>query len=57
MKTDLLKRLMGASLLVFLNKTDVDGSMSDDEVRKVSCSFSAMWERTRLTRRGEGFAP
>ncbi|EGE05978.1 ADP-ribosylation factor family protein [Trichophyton equinum CBS 127.97] len=28
------ERLMGASLLVFLNKTDVDGCMTEDEVRK-----------------------
>jgi ADP-ribosylation factor-like protein 2 len=31
----LSKRLMGASLLVFSNKTDVDGCMSDDEIRQV----------------------
>lgn len=29
---------MGASLLVFLNKTDVDGCMTEDEVRKVITS-------------------
>jgi ADP-ribosylation factor-like protein 2 len=29
------QRLMGASLLVFSNKTDVDGCMSDDEIRQV----------------------
>ncbi|KAL4880189.1 ADP-ribosylation factor family-domain-containing protein [Aspergillus karnatakaensis] len=28
------ERLMGASLLVFLNKTDVEGCMSEDEVRQ-----------------------
>ncbi|KAL3436656.1 ADP-ribosylation factor family-domain-containing protein [Aspergillus tetrazonus] len=28
------ERLMGASLLVFLNKTDVEGCMTQDEVRK-----------------------
>ncbi|EEQ33695.1 ADP-ribosylation factor family protein [Microsporum canis CBS 113480] len=28
------ERLMGASLLVFLNKTDVGGCMTEDEVRK-----------------------
>lgn len=27
---------MGASLLIFLNKTDVEGCMTQDEVRKVS---------------------
>lgn len=32
-----LQRLMGASLLIFLNKTDVEGCMSEDEVREVSC--------------------
>lgn len=26
---------MGASLLVFSNKTDIEGSMSDEEIRKV----------------------
>ena len=26
---------MGASLLVFANKTDVSGCMTDDEIRKV----------------------
>lgn len=30
------QRLMGASLLVFLNKTDVEGCMTQDEVRQVS---------------------
>jgi len=29
------QRLMGASLLVFKNKSDVAGSMSEDEVRQV----------------------
>ncbi|KAF4545370.1 ADP-ribosylation factor family protein [Lasiodiplodia theobromae] len=35
-KTDTLiwVRLMGASLLVFKNKSDVPGSMSDDEIRQ-----------------------
>lgn len=28
------ERLMGASLLVFLNKTDIEDSMSDEEIRK-----------------------
>ena len=27
---------MGASLLVFANKTDVSGCMTDDEIKKVS---------------------
>jgi hypothetical protein len=31
---------MGASLLVFLNKTDVEGCMTEDEVRRVSYFFS-----------------
>ncbi|EAW07331.1 ADP-ribosylation factor family protein [Aspergillus clavatus NRRL 1] len=30
------ERLMGASLLIFLNKTDVEGCMAEDEVRQVS---------------------
>ena len=29
------ERLMGASLLVFANKTDVDGCMSDEEIQDV----------------------
>ena len=29
------QRLMGASLLIFSNKTDVDGCMTDDEIRNV----------------------
>ena len=29
------QRLMGATLLVFANKTDVDGCMSKDEIRQV----------------------
>ena len=28
---------MGASLLVFANKVDIDGCMNDDEIREVSC--------------------
>ena len=32
---DVSKRLMGSSLLVWANKTDVDGCMSDDEIRQV----------------------
>ena len=35
----MFQRLAGASLLVFLNKTDVVGGMQDDEVRKVRQSF------------------
>lgn len=34
--TKVEKRLMGASLLVFSNKTDVEGCMSDDEIRYVN---------------------
>jgi hypothetical protein len=33
------QRLMGASLLVFLNKTDVEHCMSEHEAREVSASF------------------
>lgn len=29
------KRLMGASLLVFANKTDVGSCMTDEEIRQV----------------------
>lgn len=32
----ILQRLMGASLLVFKNKSDVPGSMTEGEVRQVS---------------------
>jgi ADP-ribosylation factor-like protein 2 len=36
------QRLMGASLLVFKNKSDVAGSMTEDEIREVCLSlFSA----------------
>ena len=38
------KRLMGASLLVFLNKTDIQGCMDTDEIRKVQIPSP----RTRL---------
>lgn len=30
------KRLMGASLLVFANKTDIDDCMTDSEIQQVS---------------------
>lgn len=33
--TNILQRLMGASLLVFKNKSDVSGAMTEDEVREV----------------------
>lgn len=33
---------MGASLLVFLNKTDVEGCMSENEVREVSLGFMSL---------------
>lgn len=36
----LFKRLMGASLLVFKNKSDVAGSMTEDEIREVCLSPS-----------------
>ena len=36
---------MGASLLVFANKTDVGGCMTDDEIRKVGdCTLPALSE-------------
>lgn len=35
-QTDRIQRLMGASLLVFKNKSDVPGAMTEDEVREVS---------------------
>lgn len=41
------QRLTGASLLVFLNKTDVEHCMSEQEVREVglSSSFGVRWGR------------
>lgn len=42
---------MGASLLVFLNKTDVEGCMTEDEVREVSIPFSSVC-RTDCANRG-----
>ena len=33
--TDTIQRLMGASLLVFLNKTDIDECMTREEVEQV----------------------
>ena len=36
MTNPILQRLMGASLLVFKNKSDVPGSMTEGEVRQVS---------------------
>lgn len=36
-----LQRLMGASLLVLKNKSDVPGSMDEDEIREVREGFSA----------------
>lgn len=35
MKLSGYQRLMGATLLVFLNKTDVEHCMGEDEVREV----------------------
>lgn len=32
-----MQRLAGASLLVFANKTDVDGCMTEQEILAVSC--------------------
>jgi signal recognition particle receptor subunit beta len=31
-----LQRLIGASLLVFANKQDIEGSMTDQDIRQVS---------------------
>lgn len=36
------ERLMGASLLVFANKTDVDGCMSDEEIQDVSGAYVSL---------------
>jgi hypothetical protein len=37
---------MGASLLVFLNKTDVEGCMTEEEVRRVSSLLFATPDST-----------
>lgn len=37
-----IKRLMGASLLVFANKTDVGNCMTDEEIRQVCQSLASM---------------
>lgn len=42
--TDTSQRLMGASLLVFKNKSDVPGCLSEDDIREVS-SFSRVCGR------------
>lgn len=44
-----LQRLMGASLLVFKNKSDVSGCMSEDDIRLVSACCSRL--RPSLTYR------
>lgn len=36
------KRLMGASLLVFANKTDVGNCMTDEDIRQVCQIFASM---------------
>jgi ADP-ribosylation factor-like protein 2 len=40
------QRLMGASLLVFKNKSDVAGSMTEDEIREVCLSLSPHGQTT-----------
>lgn len=37
------QRLMGASLLIFLNKTDVEGCMTENEVREVFTIFATQF--------------
>ena len=37
------QRLQGASLLVLSNKTDIAGSMSDEEIRKASGVGLEVW--------------
>ena len=39
---------MGASLLVFLNKTDVEGCMTDEEVRQARTSVVLELDMDRL---------
>ena len=40
---------MGASLLVFANKTDVGGCMTDEEIRKVIDRYSTRTLNRRIT--------
>lgn len=40
---------MGASLLVFANKTDVDGCMNDEDIRKVSSDVFPVITMVSLT--------
>ena len=40
------QRLMGASLLVFANKADVSGCMTDDEIREVETPLPFTVRRT-----------
>ena len=42
------QRLLGASLLVFANKTDIDGCMSVDEIRQVLFPIASRGERGEL---------
>ena len=46
------QRLMGASLLVFSNKTDIAGCMEDDEIRTVRSV--TLWGILRLMSPGSG---
>jgi len=50
-----IQRLMGASLLVFKNKSDVPGCMTESEIREVRCAVAApqLWwqQKHSLTRR------
>ena len=49
LSTHELQRLMGASLLVFANKIDVGGCMSEDDIREVYSSSSSQIEHEHLT--------
>lgn len=42
---------MGASLLIFLNKTDVEGCMTEDEVRQVRGSRSTLGRKKKKKKR------
>lgn len=45
------QRLMGASLLVFANKKDVSGCMTDEELQKVCIYSSYSTRSTEMIRR------
>ena len=45
---------MGATLLVFANKTDIAGSMSDEEVQQVSRVEEVGWQSRSMAHEWQG---